>query len=310
MGLGMSEEARVGNARKKNFPSFGLGSLKGILLLLFCAVVFAAFELGQLLPETHSSGRNYSIAIEFFSRALSPAMDYEGEGIPAGTESIGLKALKACLETVKFAGAAMSIAIPFGILLGFLCSTSWWISDPSGSSNRKRHLLFRAIPPACYTSARLLAAFIRSIHELLWAVMLLAMFGLNEFAAILAIALPYTGTFAKIYSEIIDESSRNVAKALQGSGASGPQIFTFGILPLAINDIISYTLYRFECAIRSSAILGFFGFPTLGYYIAASFENLHYGEVWTYLYALLILVGLFDFWSRKVRSRLDSGAYL
>ncbi len=289
---------------------YSLGSMRGILLLLLAALLFSLFELNQLLPEAKSRGGSYSIAIEFFGRAFSPAFSYQGQDIPEGTAPLLLKAFYACIETLKFAGAAMSLAIPFGLLLGFLSSSSWWISDQSGSGNKKRHLFFRIVPPACYSSARLLAAFLRSIHELLWAVMLLAMFGLSEFAAVLAIALPYSGTLAKIYSEIIDETPRNVAFSLQGTGAGSLQVFTFGILPLAINDMISYTLYRFECAIRSSAILGFFGFPTLGYYIAASFENLYYGEVWSYLYALLVLIIASDFWSRKVRSRLDAGAYV
>jgi phosphonate transport system permease protein len=68
-------------------------------------------------------------------------------------------------------------------------------------------------------------------------------------------------------------------------------------------DLTAYTFYRFECALRSSAVLGFFGFPTLGYYIAASFENLHYGEVWTYLYALFILIVIVEWWSGIIRRR-------
>jgi len=47
-----------------------------------------------------------------------------------------------------------------------------------------------------------------------------------------------------------------------------------------------------------------FGFPTLGYSIAASFENLYYGEVWTYLYALFALVLVMDWWSGALRRRL------
>ena len=67
-------------------------------------------------------------------------------------------------------------------------------------------------------------------------------------------------------------------------------MFVFGLLPRALPDMCAYAFYRFECAVRSSAVLGFFGFPTLGYSIAQSFENLHYGEVWTYLYMLMVLV--------------------
>ena len=70
-------------------------------------------------------------------------------------------------------------------------------------------------------------------------------------------------------------------------------------------DILAYSFYRFECALRSSAVLGFFGYPTLGFYIAASFENLYFGEVWTYLYTLFLLVALVDVWSGRIRMGLQ-----
>ena len=76
------------------------------------------------------------------------------------------------------------------------------------------------------------------------------------------------------------------------------------MLPRALPDMGAYAFYRFECALRSSAILGFFGYPTLGYYISLSFENLYYREVWTYLYALVLLVALVDWWSGALRRRL------
>ncbi len=102
---------------------------------------------------------------------------------------------------------------------------------------------------------------------------------------------------------MIDEAPRDVAYAYRGSGASATQVYLFGLLPRALPDMIAYSFYRFECALRSSTILGFFGYPTLGFYIAASFENLHYGEVWTYLYTLLVLVILVDWWSGALRKR-------
>ena len=80
-------------------------------------------------------------------------------------------------------------------------------------------------------------------------------------------------------------------------------MFLHGILPRALPDMTAYAFYRYECAIRSSAILGFFGYPTLGYFLRASFENLHYREVWTYLYALLVLVLVLDGWSARLRER-------
>ena len=94
-----------------------------------------------------------------------------------------------------------------------------------------------------------------------------------------------------------------LAAALRATGASPAQVFAFGLLPRALPDMAAYAFYRFECALRSSAILGFFGLPTLGYYISASFDNLYYREVWTYLYALIALVVLVETWSGRLRRR-------
>ncbi|MEE8107505.1 MAG: ABC transporter permease, partial [Planctomycetota bacterium] len=64
-----------------------------------------------------------------------------------------------------------------------------------------------------------------------------------------------------------------------------------------------YAFYRFECALRASAILGFFGVPTLGYFIKLSFDELYFREVWTYLYALFLLVLIVDWWSGAMRRK-------
>jgi len=134
----------------------------------------------------------------------------------------------------------------------------------------------RLVPPMIYGTLRALIAFMRSIHELLWAVLFLAAMGMSPLSAVIAIAIPYTGTLAKVFSEMLDEAPRGAAEALRAAGASSAQVFLFGLLPRALPDICAYTFYRFECALRSSAVLGFFGYPTLGFYISASFENLYY----------------------------------
>jgi phosphonate transport system permease protein len=151
--------------------------------------------------------------------------------------------------------------------------------------------------------ARVLIVVMRSVHELLWAVLFLAAFGLNTAGAVAAIAIPYAGTLAKIFSEMVEEAPRDAAHALRDAGAGPLTVFCFGLVPRALPDLGAYAFYRFECAVRSAAVLGFFGFPTLGYAIAQSFENLHYGEVWTYLYALVLLVVAIELWSGALRRR-------
>ncbi len=273
----------------------------GILLAITALAVWAFWYLELRFSDLVPSGPSLQLAKEFFSRALKPALDYESADLPSGIVPLWWKAVQAASNTVLFAVAAMTLAVPLGLLLGFLAATSWWIQDPVGGTSRP--FLSRALRPLVYGSTRFLIAVMRSIHELLWAVLLLAAFGLLPISAVIALAIPFAGVLAKIFSEMIDEAPRDTAHALRGAGASPSQIFFFALLPRAWPDMTAYTFYRFECALRSSAVLGFFGFPTLGYYLAASFENLHYGEVWTYLYALFLLIVVVEWWSGILRRR-------
>jgi len=281
-----------------------MGAQGPILAAILLAGLWAAFHLGLSPARLLPSPPGLRVAHQFFARALSPALDYEASFVPEGTPPLLYRAFAAARNTVIFAAAAMSLAVTLGLPLAFLASSAWWAGDPKGAVGPVSRLLRRALLPACYGAVRLWIALMRSVHELLWAVLFLAAFGLNHFSAVLAIVIPYSGTLAKVFSEMIDEVPRDAAEALRGSGASSLQVFLFGLLPRALPDMGAYAFYRFECALRSSAVLGFFGFPTLGYYVASSFENLHYGEVWIYLYTLLALVLIVELWSSALRRRL------
>ncbi|MBI5364022.1 MAG: ABC transporter permease subunit [Planctomycetes bacterium] len=273
-----------------------------VLLAITVAAVLAALtlkaSLGDLVPQRGGA----ELVLRFFARALSPAFRHEGE-VPEGTPSLFFSALAAMRRTLVFGVAAMSLALAGGVVLGFLGSSAWWSGARAGGGSAWSRFLYRAIAPSVWGAARVLIVGMRSVHELLWAVLFLAALGLNNVTAVVAIAIPYTGTLAKVFSEMIDEAPRDAAHALRAAGASHVQVFALGLLPRALPDMCAYAFYRFECAIRSSAVLGFFGFPTLGYSISASFENLHFGEVWTYLYALCVLVVGVELWSGALRRR-------
>jgi len=272
-----------------------------VLLSIAAAGIWAALRL-DLDPRTILPNEGGAqVAREFFSRALSPALTYESAVPVPGASPLLVKALGAAHRTLIFAGAAVSLALCIGLPLGFLSSTIWWESDPAGAESRSMRFLRRKVAPLVCGASRTLATVMRSIHELLWAVMFLAALGASNLTAVIAITIPFAGTFAKVFSELLDEAPRDSAAALRAGGASPVQVIVFGVLPRAHSDMTAYAFYRFECALRSSAILGFFGYPTLGYYIAASFENLHYGEVWTYLYALFLLIAAADGWSGSFR---------
>jgi len=277
-----------------------------VLLSIGAAGLAAYVALGLRAGDLAPSRGGLSILVDFFSRALTPALTYESDSIPSGSTPFLLTVLEGARRTVVFAIAAISLSLVSGVVLGFLGSTAWWEGDPAGGRTRLGRFSRRAVRPSVYAAVRVLIALMRSVHELLWAVLFLAAFGFNTFAAVVAISIPYGGTLAKIFSEMIDESSRDSAEGLRAIGATPAGVFFFGLLPRALTDMVAYTFYRTECAIRSAAILGFFGYETLGYHVKSSFDNLHYGEVWTCLYALFLLVLAVDALSGTVRRRLSA----
>ena len=257
-------------------------------------------SLDDLIPS-EGGGK---VTLNFFSRALSPAWHSEADFVPPGTPSLLWLALQAAGQTLLFATTSMGLAVVLGLVLGFFSSTAWWAEDLYGGRNRWIRILRHTLCPVLYLASRITIAILRSIHELLWAVLFLASIGLTPMAAVLAIALPFAGVLAKIYSEMVDEVPRSTGHALRTAGASASQVYLFGFVTQALPDMVAYTLYRFECAVRSSAVLGFFGFPTLGLYIRQSSMSLNHGETWTFLYVLILLIFLLESWSAAVRRRL------
>ena len=233
----------------------------------------------------------------FFGAALSPALEYQDELVGENADPILLRAAMGALRMIRVAAGAIAIALPLGLLLAYLSSESWWSVSASLTRHRK---IFKALSSA----ARIVATFFRSVHELLWAILFLASLGLTELTGTIAISIPFAGTFAKVFGEMFDEQDRSTADYLDNVGSPMLSTFIGGILPRAFPDLLSYTFYRFECALRSSAVIGFFGIESLGLYIRQSTENLYFNETWTYLYALLALLILFEFWNIKIRERV------
>jgi phosphonate transport system permease protein len=139
-------------------------------------------------------------------------------------------------------------------------------------------------------------AFTRAIHELFWALIFLQIFGLNTLTALLALIIPYSAILAKVYSEILEEHD-TYPKELKGESLVSFYLYTK--IPDAFPHLIAYTLYRFECALRSTAILGFVGITTLGYYLSSSFMQGYYNEVWLLLIMFYIVIATIRLWFNK-----------
>jgi len=149
-----------------------------------------------------------------------------------------------------------------------------------------------------WRAVRIFAAAVRAVHELFWALIFLQLYGLSPLTGLLAIAIPYAGIFAKVYAEILEEKNPAPLEAAP-KGSSHLSLFLFVRLPEAWPHFKTYSLYRLECGMRTSAILGFLGLPTLGFNLETAFAQGHYQAVWTLLIVFYVMIASLRFWMRR-----------
>jgi len=140
-----------------------------------------------------------------------------------------------------------------------------------------------------YTWIRLLASFSRAIHELFWALLFIQIAGLSPLTGFLAILIPYTGVFAKVFSEILDECDKEPERSLS-LNPPNLSLFLYTRFFMCWEQLKNYLSYRLECGLRSSAILGFVGLPTLGFELESFFKQGDYAEAAGLLYLFFILI--------------------
>jgi len=88
------------------------------------------------------------------------------------------------------------------------------------------------------------------------------------------------------------------------NGCGRLQTFFYGLLPQEAAELTSYTVYRWECAIRSSAVLGFVGAGGLGQQLDASLKMFNGSEVASILLVFMALVWAADRMSAALRRGL------
>ncbi len=202
--------------------------------------------------------------------------------------------LDSTLTTLAYAVCGTVLSVILGLVGGVVASEVWWLTV----------FPHRTGFGSWWLGVRVILVGPRAIHELLWGLLLINILGLNPLVAILAIAIPFGAITAKVFSEILDETPRQPLMAMIHSGAMPFNAFIYGLFPQAGLNLLSYIFYRFECSIRSAAVLGIIGAGGLGYQILLSLQSLRYQQLWTFFIALFVLNGLVDFGSAWLRQRL------
>jgi len=229
---------------------------------------------------------NLKVTAKFVQSFFPPAL---------GAEFLGLVAREAW-RTVAIATAGMTLALLLAVPLTLLSTSALSVSALSGRMARAPFWFRQAL--------RWLLILLRSVPELVWALVFVRVVGLGPTAGVLAIALTYGGMLGKVYGEILESGEAHPTQTLMRNGSGRLQALFYGLLPQNAAELTSYTVYRWECAIRSSVVLGFVGAGGLGQQLDNSMKMFNGGEVATILLVFMVLVALADTLSAGLRKAL------
>ena len=257
-------------------------------IVVVIVVLWPLLELAQFKPWLLLIPENIEVLGNFLIQFFPPNLDIDFLRI----------VLHATIETLAIATAGTTVAILIAIPLGLIISHSLSISRIGPGSNYLLSKFIRFV-------ARFLMVFLRGIPEIVWALLLVRVFGLGPTAGVLAIGITYGGMLSKVYSEILESANTLPARALLVSGSGRLTAFLYGLLPGTAQELASYTVYRWECAIRASVVAGFVGAGGLGQLMDQSMKMLNGGEASTILVVFFILVLVADYVSLLIRKQLE-----
>ncbi|MFJ4163957.1 phosphonate ABC transporter, permease protein PhnE [Microbacterium sp. NPDC089698] len=145
---------------------------------------------------------------------------------------------------------------------------------------------------------------VRSVPDLLYAAILVAMVGVGALPGILALVLFNIGILVKLVSEAIDTNDTGPLEAGRAVGASQTQINRTIALPDAWPAFANQTLYVLELNVRASTVLGLVGAGGLGLLIDAVRSFYRYDQLSLIILEILIVVIVIDLLSDTIRRRL------
>ncbi|OYT98755.1 MAG: phosphonate ABC transporter, permease protein PhnE [Burkholderiales bacterium PBB1] len=232
---------------------------------------------------------------DFLSADARQAMArFAGSFFPPETAPVFLRrVLDGTLETL-----AMS-------LLGTLLAALGGLALSLGASARGQDGRPGLATPLMRGAARIALNVLRSVPELVWAVLLLIAAGLGPFSGTLALALHTSGVLGRLFAESIENAPPEPAFALRVRGVGPLRVFLWATLPQIWPQVVSYTLYRWENNIRAAAVLGVVGAGGLGQMLSYHLGLFQMHESCTVLLAMMSLVAVVDAMSYAARRWLN-----
>lgn len=190
------------------------------------------------------------------------------------------------VDTIRIAYVATIIGTLIAMPLIFLASENTTINTP-----------VRII-------ARTILTILRSIPDMLWAALFVAVIGLGELPGVFALVFFTIGVLSKLGSETVEAADPGPIEALRATGAGRNRTIMFAVVPQVAATMMSYILYSFEINVRASVVIGFVGAGGIGQLLQRYLNFFDYSGLGALIVIIFVAVLIIDAISVWARSKL------
>jgi phosphonate transport system permease protein len=150
--------------------------------------------------------------------------------------------------------------------------------------------------------ARTLLTILRSIPDLLWAALFVAVLGIGALPGVAALTFFTIGVLAKLGSETVEAIDPGPLEALRAAGAGRNRMVLFAVVPQVAATMVSYILYVFEINVRASVIIGLVGAGGIGQLLNTYLSFRDYpgiGAIIAVIFAIVLIIDGISVWARS-----------
>ena len=183
------------------------------------------------------------------------------------------------------------VATVVGLLLAV--PLSWFASINMTPSRRFLYPVCRLVVMAC-----------RSVHEMIWTIVLVAIVGFGMLPGTLAMTLFCIGFGGKLMAEAIEAIRKGPVEAIRATGAGHLQTFVFAVLPQVRVAWAGIAIYTWDVVFRASTVVGFFGAGGMGHYLRESVQKVESRQVSAIILTIVLIVIAAELLSAWVRGRI------
>jgi phosphonate transport system permease protein len=152
-----------------------------------------------------------------------------------------------------------------------------------------------------YPLARLMITAARSVHEMIWVILFVAILGFGMLPGVLALVLFCIGFAGKLCAEAIEAIDQGQVEAMRATGANSLQVFVFGVLPQVRVAWTGIAIYTWDAVFRAATIVGFFGAGGMGSYLRESVQLIASRDVAAILLSIIAVVVVLELASAWLR---------